>query len=360
MHGNLNRAVRSTGDIVKRDTPGKYFITYTCKDPSGNHAVPVTRTVVVADTTCPVVKVIGKKQITLEAGFPYVDQGAKAFDKFDKSVSSDDIVVRGNTVNYKHVFYTKASCADIKKSYKKAPTGDYTITRTDAKGELRQVIVTCDMINKRTYYKCEGCKKIKTKGSVYAGNNNGGCAKFGLSIAKWAKHEKNAAKFAKEEFPTFFVGGTTTNYLCSANDPKGLESNDPITVTTNKANEGKYMIKYFVKDASGNGPACSNGKCGCAVKRTVTVKDTLPPVISLRLKDKLIAVSGKSGKKGINGVANLAYKSIEKNRKGNPFLSMMAESTTTVNGWAVAAIASTVVGVALLSYSTKSATTVPV
>merc|ERR1712193_451674 len=183
------------------------------------------------------------------------------------------------------------------------------------------MIVTCDMINKRTYYKCEGCQKIRTKGSVYAGKVDGACAKRGLHIAKWGKHEKNAAKFAKEEFPSFFVGGSTTNYLCSTNDPKGLESNEAITVTTNKANEGKYVIKYFVKDAAGNGPACKNG---------------------------------------INGVANLAYKSIEQNKKANPFLSMMAESTTTVNGWAVAAIASTVVGVALLSYSTKSATTVPV
>jgi hypothetical protein len=122
-------------------------------------------------------------------------------------------------------------------------------------------------------------------------------------------------------------------------------------------------MTFKVHDAAGNGAGKFgvNGKTVCTKRsmktRTVVVKDTLPPVITLFLKNKLIQRSngGKkfnpaSSKQGNNEVG------------GNPFSeSYMAEQTTPVNGWLIAAAASAVAGVALMATSMKNtATTVPV
>merc|ERR1711918_301085 len=88
---------------------------------------------------------------------------------------------------------------------------------------------------------------------------------------------------------------------------------------------GTYVVTYRIKDKAGN---WNDGKCKGSkhYKRTVTVKDTLKPVIG----------------------------------QGNPAAKLMAE-TSSVNGWIVGAIASAVAGVALLALGNKQTTTsVPV
>merc|ERR1711991_301120 len=84
------------------------------------------------------------------------------------------------------------------------------------------------------------------------------------------------------------------------------------------------------------------------VYRRVFVKDTLPPVITLHLRNKLIA-AGNGKQKGVNGVMNPAGTAA-----GNPNIKYMAEETTSsVNGWIVGALASAVTGLALLGYSLR-------
>ena len=124
------------------------------------------------------------------------------------------------------------------------------------------------------------------------------------------------------------------------------------------AEAGKYVIEYHVKDAS------QNSECSTP-KRTVIVRDTLPPVISLHLDKKLIHVSDATQ----TGLSN-AQNSAQANRAGdaayNPNLKdmvLMAEqSSASTNSWLLAAAASAVTGLALLSFSSKRATpvTVPV
>merc|ERR1712046_282430 len=59
---------------------------YKCKDTAGNAADPLTRTVVVKDTTCPTCKLNGGKKtqkVVREASFPYSDLGATCTDNID-------------------------------------------------------------------------------------------------------------------------------------------------------------------------------------------------------------------------------------------------------------------------------------
>ena len=102
---------------------------------------------------------------------------------------------------------------------------------------------------------------------------------------------------------------------------------------TTRAEAGKYVIEYHVKDAS------QNSECSTP-KRTVIVRDTLPPVISLHLDKKLIHVSDATQ----TGLSN-AQNSAQANRAGdaayNPNLKdmvLMAEqSSASTNSWLLAA-----------------------
>merc|ERR1712166_587612 len=167
-----------------------------------------------------------------------------------------------------------------------------------------------------------------------------------------------------------------------------------------RASAGKYVISYHVADAAGN--------FAPRRLRTVVVKDTLPPVITLTLKNKLVHNGGvdaaglpknlglnhfrrggieqqqypynrKSFSPVVGAIPTTSGRSTQTNalkRKdfvqkykytktkgyasfGNPNMGLMAEAAAN-NGWMVGAIASAVAGVALLSYSRKNSASVPV
>ncbi len=85
---------------VDTDTPGTYPLTYTVRDFSGNAAEPVTRTVTVtpaegADTTPPVISLLGEATVRIPAGASFVDPGARAEDDTDGDISAQ-IAVQGS------------------------------------------------------------------------------------------------------------------------------------------------------------------------------------------------------------------------------------------------------------------------
>lgn len=140
-----------------------------------------------------------------------------------------------------------------------------------------------------------------------------------------------------------------------------------------------YLITYSVTDHAGN---------AASKIRTVIVEDTLPPVISLHFKTK--QENGDRAAKayliqqsaGGTSHADAEASNPAANKLYNPYLDtrevahykgartggtrtgthiLMAESTTSVNGWLIAAGVSAVAGMALLaSSSQKTVTSVPV
>merc|ERR1712216_1026758 len=141
-----------------------------------------------------------------------------------------------------------------------------------------------------------------------AGDTLFACAQFGTPVTK---HE----------------AGYNTNSANSRAHSKGAEA-------------GVYKIIYGGSDVAGN--------VADKIYRTVIVKDTLPPVISL-----LNPVTGTILASGSNTALGLGDTS-------TPVPKYMAE-TTSVNGWFIGAVACAVSGVALLATSMKKTTTaVPV
>jgi hypothetical protein len=135
-------------------------------------------------------------------------------------------------------------------------------------------------------------------------------------------------------FPYTEVASTCTDTL------DGAMPNAHIYGTVDVEKTGTYVLTYSVTDKNGNGgnitdcnPASGEAKTDHFTK-TVVVEDTMIPIISLKYR-------------------------------GTNLVGMMAEqSTTTVNGWVIGAVASAVSGVALLGYAATRkatvATSVPV
>jgi hypothetical protein len=306
VDGSLSHAVEVSGEVVNLLKPKTYLIRYNCQDLSGNAASPVTRTVIVEDTTKPTIELNGMAENFVEAGFPYTDAGACYSDILDGICclnSNDD----------KHANRPGANVDGV---------GCATNSKKDQTGMWKTVQV------------------------------NG---------APGWDSSKNA-------FVNAFAG-SLMNQVDQANNENQAVNDNKALATSGK--EETYVITYHATDFNGN-------KADQA-KRTIFVKDTLPPVITLHTP------AGAFKKTGLNEHSNdanykvsgyrnpAAYKvgaepvtqhkaigvtsSFDTSGFGNTHL--MAE-TSSVNGWLVAAVASAVAGVALLSFSAKSSNQVMV
>lgn len=79
--GEINDQVTVSGDIVDRSKPSHVpkYVDYSCTATDGATAY-ARRTVYVADTTCPTCEVDGPLHTTIEASFPFRDEGATCLD----------------------------------------------------------------------------------------------------------------------------------------------------------------------------------------------------------------------------------------------------------------------------------------
>ncbi|MBT8274425.1 MAG: DUF5011 domain-containing protein, partial [Bacteroidia bacterium] len=99
VDGDISANIVIGGDVVDTNTAGTYIVTYNVSDAAGNAATQVSRTVnVAADTTPPVINLIGASTINLTVGDSYTDQGATATDNVDGDITAN-IVVGGDTVD---------------------------------------------------------------------------------------------------------------------------------------------------------------------------------------------------------------------------------------------------------------------
>jgi hypothetical protein len=99
VDGNLTSSIVIGGDTVNTNVSGTYLITYNVSDSSGNVAIEVIRTVIVApDTIAPVITLNGASVIDLTVGNTYTELGATATDNVDGNLTSN-IVIGGDVVN---------------------------------------------------------------------------------------------------------------------------------------------------------------------------------------------------------------------------------------------------------------------
>ncbi len=222
VDGDLTSSIVIGGDTVNTAVAGTYVVTYNVSDAAGNAAVEVTRTVnVIADTTPPVITLIGPSPIDLNIGETYTEQGATATDNIDGDITAS-IVIGGDTVNT-------------------AIAGTYIVTYnvSDAAGNAAiEVTRTVNVIP-------------DTTPPVITLN---GASPIDLNVGETYTEQGATA--------TDNVDGDLTSSIVIGGD----------TVNTSLA--GTYVVTYNVSDSAGN--------AAVQVTRTVNViADTTPPVITL-------------------------------------------------------------------------------
>ena len=96
IDGDITSSI-SVENNVDPDTAGTYTVIYRVSDSSGNAADQKTRTVIVSDTTEPVINLIGDSEIELLINDIYVDDGATAVDNIDGDITEQ--IITTNPVN---------------------------------------------------------------------------------------------------------------------------------------------------------------------------------------------------------------------------------------------------------------------
>ena len=195
----------------------KRQITYNVQDAAGNNAVEVTRTVIVQDTTAPVITLIGNATVTVEKGDTYTDAGATALDYNNVNLTDEISIV--NPVDM-------------------SSTGTYTITYNvqDDSGNNATEVTRTVVVEDTT------APVITLLGD---------------------------ASITVEKGDTYTDAGATALDYNNVDLSNQIEIQNPVNMSVT----GTYTITYNVQDSSGNSAT--------EVTRTVIVQDTTAPVITL-------------------------------------------------------------------------------
>jgi len=292
---------------------GTYYLTYICEDKAG-HKTSACRTINNEDKTKPVITILEASNTnngiwTTEASREsnYVDSGATCTDMVDGNISQD-VEVSGDVVNMANpgTYRISYNCKDS--------------ANQEADTAIRTVVVKDTL--------CPTCALGATAESLTV-----------------------EASFPYSEEPTTCTDSldgalTPVQTVSLSSDPSALYKQVDVELT------GTYTITYCAKDMHNNGDVTDEngvetctctGSCAQECKfRTVTVQDTIVPIIQLHYQDKdLVQAAAGSGQQW----------------------SYMAEVASS-NGWLIGAVASAVSGVALLGYTlsrkTATSTSVPV
>jgi hypothetical protein len=231
---------------------GDYVRTYSVNDASGNKCT-AQRVYSVVDNKIPKLTPKGKDIITFEASNTklYSDAGAKCIDHVDGDITNQ-IETVGASVSLKRpgTYKVKYDCQDL--SGNQAPQ------------QVRTVVVQ------------DTIKPVLT-----------------LTGAKLIKRE---AGFTYND-----KGATALDNLNGRITKKCVAKGQRMCIRTvgkvNTSKPGKYTLSYHVMDKSGNKAD--------VIKRVIQVVDTLPPVITLKLKGKKIHKSA-GNQRGQNGQRNPA------------------------------------------------------
>ncbi len=293
------------GDAVNANAAGVYTVTYTAPaDDAGNLPDPVSRNVTVQDTTAPVIALNGPPSITVELGDEYAEQGA--------SVSDNDPAYAGEAALSGAVNASKAGTYTI--TYSAPADGasnepvpvSRTVTVQDTTKPVITVIGPTDITLQLGDAYLEQGANVTDNDPAYAAANAtvGGDAvnanATGVYTVTYTAPADDAGNLPDPVSRTVTVQDTNAPVITlNGSSPMQHELGDPyvdpgataddgspVVVNSSAVNVnvvGDYTVTYTATDSDNN--------TGSAT-RTVQVRDTTPPVITLSGDDPLIHSQG--------------------------------------------------------------------
>ncbi|MFL5345128.1 MAG: immunoglobulin-like domain-containing protein [Hyalangium sp.] len=294
--GPLPQSSITTTGTVNMGASNTYTLSYQAKDISGNLSPLLYRTVTVADTLPPVMTRLGAEVMTKECGTSYVEQGVTASDQCDGNLSSR--VTRTGAVNISAVgdYLLRFNVKDA------AGHSAAEVTRTVSVRDSLQPTVTLNTPTSQTvecgstYVDPSATATDKCVGTLPATVNTsnldmGVPGNYTLNY-KATDPSGNTGVSANRTVtvsdtlaPTLTLNGSATVALeCGSTfiDPKAkaidqcygdLTGSIVKTGSVDNKVPGSYTLHYNVQDPKNNGSP--------EVTRTVTVRDTVPPIITM-------------------------------------------------------------------------------
>ncbi len=292
--GNVTDNIIVNNSTINTNLLGDYFVTYDVADAAGNPAVQVTRTVRIADTTSPVITLLGGN-LSIAVGDTFIEPGYSATDNLDGNITGK--VTVGGNINTDTV-------------------GDYMITYDvidDAGNGAVQVIRTVEVVDTiapvitltGTNIMMEVGEDFSEPGFSATDNVDGditGDVTIGGNLntnivgiytvtydvsdtsSNVAVQKARSVEVRDTTAPVIALTGSITSvgvgqtyvepgYSANDNVDGNLTANVNVGGNLNISIVGTYTVTYDVSDAAGN--------AAIQERRTVEVIDTTPPVISL-------------------------------------------------------------------------------
>ena len=214
--GDISADITVTGTVITA-TAGTYTLSYNVSDSTGNAATTVTRDVIVADTTIPVITLAGTTPLTIEKGVTYTDLGATANDNIDNDISSSIVTTGSVTTDTVGSYILTYDVSDL--------SGNAAVTVTRTVNVIDTTIPVITLLG--------------------------------------------ATPYNQELNGTFVDPGATASDVPA----EDLTGSIVITGSVNTSIAGTYVLTYDVTDTEGN--------IATSVTRSVVVADTGAPTITL-------------------------------------------------------------------------------
>ncbi len=276
---------------VNVSVPGMYTLTYSKSDVAGNAATQVTRTVTVQDTTIPVITLTGSSSVTHEAATAYSDAGAIWTDTLDGngSISANGAVnvsVPGvYTLTYDLNDTAGNAATQVTRTVTVEDTTIPVITLAGSSALTHEAATEYSDAGATWTDTLDGNGSISANGSVnvsvpgtytltYSKSDVGGNAATQLTRTVTVQDTTipvitltGSSAVTHEAATTYLDAGAAWTDTLDGNG--SVSANGAVNVSV----PGVYTLTYSKSDVAGN--------AADQFTRTVTVQDTIPPVITL-------------------------------------------------------------------------------
>ena len=231
----VNPDTLETIEVSSVDTSilGTYRLTYYREDSSGNtpESVPI-RTVIVRDSTPPVITLLGSNPFILRYGDTYVDPGYTVIDNYDGDITFDEDLVSveaiiGDTLGTYYVYYRAKD------------------THNNIAEEVKRTVIVLDLVSPIIFFTND-------------------CPQYMYLEALVEEYDQRCN----------LPGTGYTVYDDYTPDIDAIQNWVSVTGTVDITTVGTYPITYNVSDRSGNQAV--------TLTRYVVVQDTLKPTITLK------------------------------------------------------------------------------
>ncbi|WOV93073.1 MAG: DUF5011 domain-containing protein [Candidatus Nitrosoabyssus spongiisocia] len=275
------------GDTVNSSLKGNYTVTYDSVDSAGNNATQVNRTIVVRDTTPPVITLNGASTITLSINSTYNEQNATTDDGSPVTIGGDTVnsSLKGNyTVTYNSVDSSGNNATQVNRTV--------IISVPDTTPPVITLIGNATVYVELDSSYSEQNATTNDNSPVTIGGDTVNSSLVGNYTVTYDSVDSagnnatqvNRLVIVSDTIPpvitlngnstiTLFVGATYNEQNATTDD------NSPVTIggdTVNSSLKGNYIVTYNSVDSAGNNAT--------QVDRTVIISSTpddTPPVITL-------------------------------------------------------------------------------